>query len=53
MKVVCAWCKADLGEKPGEGTSHGICPKCLAEMRKKIEKEREKREGLKVISQKK
>ena len=32
MKVVCAWCKTDLGEKAGpEGeTSHGICKKCVA-----------------------
>jgi hypothetical protein len=31
MKVICAWCRADLGEKePLEGheTSHGICKDC-------------------------
>ncbi len=34
IKVVCMYCKADMGEKDGEGVegvSHGICPKCLLE----------------------
>jgi uncharacterized Zn finger protein (UPF0148 family) len=31
MTRVCAWCKAVLGEKPGEGITHTICPKCRAE----------------------
>ena len=30
MDIVCAWCKEKLGEKDGDGTSHGICDKCLA-----------------------
>jgi peptide deformylase len=33
LKVVCAWCGKDLGEKDGQGTegiSHGICKDCLA-----------------------
>ncbi len=31
MKVVCAWCKRDMGEKmgPDELTTHGICKDCL------------------------
>lgn len=30
MKRICAWCKAELGEKEGEKVlSHGICPECL------------------------
>ena len=32
MKVVCAWCGADMGEKDGlgnTGTTHGICEKCF------------------------
>lgn len=34
---VCAWCKKDMGKKASSetGTTHGICPECLA----KIEKE--------------
>lgn len=31
IKVVCAWCGADMGTKDGKGTwgvSHGICKKC-------------------------
>ena len=31
LKVVCAWCGADMGEKDGEGQegiSHGMCDKC-------------------------
>jgi len=32
MKVECAWCGADLGEKDGKGetgTTHGICQDCI------------------------
>jgi len=32
MKIVCAWCGADMGEKDGQGTTgttHGICEKCF------------------------
>ena len=32
MKIVCAWCGKDMGEKDGEGiegTSHSICQNCL------------------------
>lgn len=35
MKVICAWCQLDMGEKePLEVTltSHGICEKCSEEM---------------------
>ena len=31
IKVVCAWCGKDMGEKDGqgvEGISHGMCDKC-------------------------
>jgi len=34
LKIVCAWCGKDMGEKDGqgvEGTSHSICPNCLAQ----------------------
>ncbi len=36
LKVVCAWCGVDLGEKDGkgeEGVSHGMCEKCFAKVR--------------------
>lgn len=33
MKVVCAWCKAEIGTKEGEGVTHGICPDCYAAMK--------------------
>jgi len=35
MRVVCAWCGKDLGEKEGAGkeeVSHGICQECLAKL---------------------
>jgi len=35
LKVECAWCGKDMGEKDGkgqEGTSHGICDECAAKM---------------------
>ena len=30
MTRICAWCKSNLGEKPGESLlpSHGICDEC-------------------------
>ena len=30
MRVVCAWCSADLGRKcgPPAAVSHGVCPQC-------------------------
>ncbi len=33
MKIVCAWCGKDVGEKDGEGIegiSHGVCEECLS-----------------------
>ena len=32
MKIVCAWCKKNMGEKEpldDEGITHTICPDCL------------------------
>ena len=40
MKIVCAWCGKDMGEKNGkgvEGISHSICQKCLARLTAKVE----------------
>ena len=31
MKIICAWCRRDMGEKDGqgvEGVSHSICGDC-------------------------
>ncbi len=31
MKIECAWCKRDMGEKEGgtdDQVTHGICPEC-------------------------
>ena len=45
LKVVCAWCNKDLGEKDGggnTGVSHGICPAC----RDRIEREHEIAESI-------
>jgi len=36
MQIVCAWCGRILGEKQGTGTTHGICPQCLAKLQAEI-----------------
>ena len=36
MKVICAWCGKDMGEKNGEGVkgiSHSICEECLEKLK--------------------
>jgi len=33
MIIVCAWCNKKLGEKEGEGVSHGICPECASALK--------------------
>lgn len=33
LKIICAWCRKDLGERDGEGvngTSHSLCLACKA-----------------------
>ncbi len=35
MKIVCAWCGKDMGERDSEGAegvSHGMCAECLDEV---------------------
>lgn len=46
MRIICAWCGKDMGEKEGkgvEGTSHSICDECadkvVAEMASLLEEE--------------
>ena len=36
MQIVCAWCKKVMGTKQGKGTTHGICPQCLAKLKQEI-----------------
>jgi hypothetical protein len=39
IKVICAWCQKDMGEKSGtcrDGISHGICPDCLEKVRNEM-----------------
>lgn len=36
MTIICAWCGRVLGEKQGEGVTHGICPDCFAKLRQEI-----------------
>ena len=47
MKIVCAWCEKDMGEKEGEGIegiSHSVCEECadklVLEMKGLLEIER-------------
>jgi len=38
MKIICAWCKKDMGEKNGEGVegvSHSMCEECFAQSEEK------------------
>ncbi len=38
MKITCAWCGNDIGEKDGEGiegASHGICEECFSKLKAK------------------
>ena len=39
MKVECAWCGKDMGEKlgPKDTTSHGICKECFDKVSQELE----------------
>ena len=42
MKIVCAWCGKEMGEKDGEGeegVTHSLCEECLAKMEAEREEE--------------
>jgi hypothetical protein len=43
LKVVCAWCKRDMGEKMGPDgmTTHVICRNCMEVELAKFAKEKE------------
>ena len=52
MKIVCAWCGRDIGEKDGkgvEGISHGVCKECFDRLGAKVGK-RGKRRGAEPIT---
>lgn len=35
MTIICAWCGANLGTKPGgDGETHGICGDCSDRLRR-------------------
>jgi hypothetical protein len=41
IRIVCAWCKAYMGQKDGQGVqgiSLSVCPGCLADLRKMTSK---------------
>ena len=45
MKIRCAWCNKDMGEKDGNGTegiSHGVCNECLTRLESGIKDGRSK-----------
>lgn len=38
MKIVCAWCGKDMGEKPpfeDKSVTHGMCPECYKKVKGK------------------
>jgi hypothetical protein len=40
MKIICKWFHEDeriIGDVPGEGVSHGICPECKARLLREAE----------------
>lgn len=41
MKTICAWCKIDLGDKPGPDhqVSHGICKDCYKKQLEQLKPE--------------
>ena len=39
IKIICSYCKKNMGQKDGEGQtgiSHGICDECLEKVREEI-----------------
>ena len=43
MRIQCAWCRADLGEKEGEGVTHTICSDCVEAENEAIKRAMRKR----------
>lgn len=39
MKIYCAWCKKEIGDKDGNGVSHGICKLCYIKEINKLDNE--------------
>jgi len=46
MKVICAWCKKDLGteEGPEDQISHGMCDECKVQFDEDLKKLKEERD---------
>lgn len=44
-RYICAWCGRDLGPAYSDEDSHGICPKCDANLRGEVYEERRERVG--------
>ncbi len=35
MRIICAWCRRDMGTKPGgkpQDVSHSCCPECVVKL---------------------
>jgi len=50
MKVLCAWCEKEMGKKEplwDTSTTHGICPKCLKELKEELGKSGSRRRDTK------
>jgi len=39
LRIICAWCKKEMGEKLGTGETHGICEYCRAVLNEQINQE--------------
>ena len=40
MKIICAWCGKEIGEKDGEGVegiSHSMCEECFGQLEKRAD----------------
>ena len=46
MTRICCYCGDTLGEKEGEGVTHGVCPDCLETQQLAIEREMRRRAAL-------
>lgn len=41
-RIICAWCKKDLGQSNTDSDSHGICPSCKEKWMKDVKQKKEK-----------
>ena len=48
MKIICAWCKKDLGEKEplaDNRITHSVCEKCKQKMQQELKQFRKEKEN--------